>query len=136
MSDGIKGSSVLAEEIVNLLEAKKAEDIVVIDVRNKVDYTDYFIICSAHSTRHTQGLSDHIVFELEKLGIKPLGIEGFEIGQWIVLDYDNVIVHIFYEPIRKIYSLEELWMEFSPPRKKSDLEHHQKEFQSLPLDED
>lgn len=114
----IKSSTVLAEEIVNLLEAKKAEDILVIDVRNKVDYADYFIICSAHSTKHTQGLSDHVMFELEKIGIKPLGIEGFELGQWIVLDYDTVIVHIFYEPIRKVYSLEELWMEFSPPRKK------------------
>lgn len=136
MTDGIRSSSVLAEEIVSLLEAKKAEDIVIIDVRNKVDYADYFIICSAHSTRHTQGLSDHVVFELEKLGIKPLGIEGFEIGQWIVLDYDNVIVHIFYEPIRKIYSLEELWMEFSPPRKRSGLEQYQKEFQSSHFDED
>ncbi len=104
-------SRVLAEEIINLLESKKAQDIVLIDISKKVDFADYFIICSAHSTKHTQGLTDFITFELEKLGIKPLGIEGYELGQWIVIDYDTVVVHIFYEPIRKIYALEELWGE-------------------------
>ncbi len=105
-------SQVLAEEVVRLLESKKAEDIVLIDIRKKVDYADFMIICSAHSTRHTQGLVDYITFELNKLGIKPLGIEGYELGQWIVIDLDTVIVHVFYEPIRKVYDLEELWMDF------------------------
>lgn len=91
---------------------KKAEDIVIIDLRNKVDYTDFFVICSAYSTKHTQGLLDYLLTELEKLQIKPLGIEGAELGQWIVLDYNTVVVHIFYEPVRKIYALEELWMDF------------------------
>lgn len=45
------------------------------------------------------------------MGIKPIGIEGIELGQWIVLDYNTVVVHIFYDPIRKIYALEELWMD-------------------------
>ncbi|MDK2861462.1 MAG: ribosome-associated protein [Thermodesulfobacterium sp.] len=112
-------SKVLAEEILNLLEDKKAEDILLIEVRDKVDYADYFIICSAHSTKHTQGLSEHLMFELEKIGIKPLGIEGFELGQWIVLDFDSVIVHLFYEPIRQMYALEELWLDFPPPRKQA-----------------
>ncbi|RKX57636.1 MAG: ribosome silencing factor [Thermodesulfobacteriota bacterium] len=110
-------SEVLKDEIVNLLEAKKAQNIVVIDVRKKVDYTDFLIICSAHSTRHTQGLCDFVTFELEKLGIKPLGIEGMELGQWIVIDYGSVVVHIFYEPIREIYALEELWGDFPPPKR-------------------
>jgi ribosome-associated protein len=112
-------SRVLAEEIINLLESKKAEDIVLIDIRKKVDYADYLVICSAHSTKHTQGLADFVTFELEKLGIKPLGIEGYELGQWIVIDFDTVIVHIFYEPIRKVYALEELWMDFPPQREKT-----------------
>lgn len=112
-------SKVLAEEILNLLEDKKAEDILLIEVRDKVDYADYFIICSAHSTKHTQGLSDYILFELEKIGIKPLGIEGAELGQWIILDFDSVIVHLFYEPIRQVYALEDLWMDFPLPRKQA-----------------
>ncbi|WP_038057261.1 ribosome silencing factor [Thermodesulfobacterium hydrogeniphilum] len=110
-------SKVLAEEILKLLESKKAEDIVLIDIRDKVDYADYLIICSAHSTKHTQGLTDFVIFELEKFGIKPLNIEGFELGQWIVIDFDSVIVHIFYEPIRKVYALEELWMDYPPSKK-------------------
>ncbi len=114
-------SAILAEEIINYLVNKKAEDVILIDLRKKVDYADFFIICSAHSTKHTQGLCEFIVSEIEKLGIRPIGIEGFELGQWIVIDYETVIVHIFYEPIRKIYALEELWGEF-PSSKKFHLE--------------
>ena len=110
-------SEALAKEIVSLLEAKKAEEITLIDVRKKVDYADFFIICSAHSTKHTQGLCEFVNLELERLGIKPLGIEGLELGQWILMDYETVIVHIFYEPIRRIYALEELWGE--PPFRKN-----------------
>ncbi|MCD6489703.1 MAG: ribosome silencing factor [Thermodesulfobacterium sp.] len=110
-------SEILAKEIVSLLESKKAEDIVLIDVRKKVDYADFFIICSAHSTKHTQGLCEFISLELEKLEIKPIGIEGLELGQWIVMDYETVIVHIFYEPVRKVYVLEELWEDFPPVRR-------------------
>jgi len=106
-------SKILAEEIINLLESKKAEEITLIDVRKKIDYADFFIICSAHSTKHTQGLCEFIISEMEKLNIKPLGIEGLELGQWIVIDYDTVIVHIFYEPIRRVYALEELWGDLS-----------------------
>jgi ribosome-associated protein len=125
-------SKVLAEEIINLLESKKAQDIVLIDISKKVDFADYFIICSAHSTKHTQGLTDFITFELEKFGIKPLGIEGYELGQWIVIDYDTVIVHIFYEPIRKIYALEELWEDYLPPIHKHE---ELKSFQETPSQE-
>jgi len=106
-------SKILAEEIINLLESKKAEEITLIDVRKKIDYADFFIICSAHSTKHTQGLCEFIISEMEKLSIKPLGIEGLELGQWIVIDYDTVIVHIFYEPVRRVYALEELWGDLS-----------------------
>ncbi|MCS7199049.1 MAG: ribosome silencing factor [Caldimicrobium sp.] len=105
------------ETIVKLLSDKKAEDILVLDVRSKVSYADYFIICSAHSTRHAQGISDYVVGELEKFNIKPLGIEGWETGNWIILDYNTIIVHIFFEPIRGLYALEELWSE-SPPRRR------------------
>jgi len=110
-------SEALAKEIINLLESKKAEEIILIDVRKKVDYADFFIICSTHSTKHAQGLCEFITLELERLGIKPLGVEGLELGQWVVMDYETVIVHIFYEPIRRIYALEELWGE--PPFRKA-----------------
>ncbi|MCS7150246.1 MAG: ribosome silencing factor [Caldimicrobium sp.] len=105
------------ETIVKLLSDKKAEDILVLDVRSKVDYTDHFIICSAHSTRHAQGISDYVISELEKLNLKPLGVEGWETGNWIILDYNTVIVHIFFEPVRALYALEELWAEYLPRRR-------------------
>ncbi|MEZ0344097.1 MAG: ribosome silencing factor [Caldimicrobium sp.] len=103
-------------KIIKVLEDKKAEDIVVIDISSKVDFADYFIICSAHSTKHAQGLSDYVVFELEKEGLKPLSVEGLETGNWIVLDYEDIIVHIFFEPIRSLYALEELWSDYPPQR--------------------
>jgi len=106
----------LIEKVVELLSEKKAEDILVLDISTKVDYTDYFIICSATSTKHAQGLSDYLVEELAKEGRKPLSIEGWDLGQWIVLDYNNFIVHIFFKPIRSVYALEELWSDFPPQR--------------------
>ncbi len=112
----IQEDNLKLKRILKFLSDKKAEDIVVIDVSKKVDYTDFLVICSAHSTRHTQGLSDYVVNELEKEGIKPLYIEGWETGNWIVLDYDDVIVHIFFAPIRQIYALEDLWSEYPPQR--------------------
>ncbi len=99
----------LKDEICRLLENKKAEEIKVLDIRKKTDIADYFIICSTQSTRHAQSLADFIIFELEQIGIKPIGVEGMELGQWVVLDYDRVVVHIFFEPVRKVYNLEELW---------------------------
>ena len=113
-------SEVLKDEIISLLESKKAEDIVAIDLRKKVDFADFFVICSTHSTRHAQGLADFVMLELEKLGIKPIGVEGLELGQWIVLDYNTVVVHIFYQPVRELYALEELWMDEPPTRKGTD----------------
>ena len=124
-------SKILAEEIINLLESKKAEEITLIDVRKKIDYADFFIICSAHSTKHTQGLCEFIISEMEKLSIKPLGIEGLELGQWIVIDYDTVIVHIFYEPVRRVYALEELWGDLSSQKKQKKNE----DLQVLPFQE-
>ncbi|BAU22929.1 hypothetical protein THC_0535 [Caldimicrobium thiodismutans] len=103
-------------KFIKLLSDKKAEDIVTLDISSKVDYADYLIICSAHSTKHAQGLSDYLSFELEKEGIKPLSIEGWETGNWIVLDYGDIIVHIFFEPVRDLYALEELWSDFPPQR--------------------
>ncbi len=104
------------EKVIRLLSDKKAGDIVALDISSKVDYTDYFIICSATSTKHAQGLADYLISELEKEGLKPLSVEGLEIGQWIVLDYNTFVVHIFFEPIRSLYALEELWSDFPPQR--------------------
>jgi ribosome-associated protein len=108
----------LKDLIIKLLEDKKGEEILPIDLRKKVDFADYFLLCSAHSTKHAQGLADYVTLELEKIGIIPLSVEGMEQGNWIVLDYGSIVVHIFYEPIRRLYNLEELWLDLPQRRVK------------------
>jgi ribosome-associated protein len=111
--------------IIKLLEDKKGEEILPIDLRKKVDFADYFLLCSAHSTKHAQGLADYLTLELEKIGIMPLSVEGMEQGNWIVLDYGSIVVHIFYEPIRRLYNLEELWLDL-PQRRVKKLSQEQR----------
>ncbi len=87
----------------------KAEQIVVLNVEGICSYADYFVICSGRSTRQVQGIADNIEEQLRKRGIKPLGIEGWREGLWVLMDYEDVIIHIFYSPIREVYDLEGLW---------------------------
>jgi ribosome-associated protein len=82
-----------------------------LDVGGSCSFTNYFLILSGTSTRQTQALSSHLNETLGKLGVRPRGIEGTEAGQWVLMDYDDVIVHIFYESIREFYDLEGLWLE-------------------------
>jgi ribosome-associated protein len=79
------------------------------DMREISFFTDYFIICSGKSDRQVQGIADSVETEMKKNGISPLGIEGFTEGKWILLDYSDVVVHVFYAPIREFYDLERLW---------------------------
>jgi len=116
----------LKDLIIKLLEDKKGEEILPIDLRKKVDFADYFLLCSAHSTKHAQGLADYVTLELEKIGIMPLSVEGMEQGNWIVLDYGSIVVHIFYEPIRRLYNLEELWLDL-PQRRVKKLSQEQRD---------
>jgi ribosome-associated protein len=115
----------LKDLMIKLLEDKKGEEILPIDLRKKVDFADYFLLCSAHSTKHAQGLADYVTLELEKIGIMPLSVEGMEQGNWIVLDYGSIVVHIFYEPIRRLYNLEELWLD-QPQRRVKKLSQEQR----------
>jgi len=79
------------------------------DMRGISSFTDFFIICSGTSDRHAQGIADSVETEMKKAGISPLGIEGFTEGKWVLLDYADVVVHVFYNPIREFYDLERLW---------------------------
>jgi len=88
---------------------KKALDLVALDLRKLTSLTDYFIICSGRSNRQVAAIADFIHSTLKKKGIKPLSIEGLKEGHWVVLDYDQVVIHVFYEPVREFYDLEGLW---------------------------
>ena len=90
---------------------KKPLDPLLLDVGGSCSFADFFLILSGSSTRQTQALAGHLEETLNKLGIRPRGLEGVESGHWILMDYGEVIVHIFYEPVRGFYDLEGLWIE-------------------------
>ena len=79
------------------------------DVKGTVDYTDSIIILSGRSDRHTIGIANRIIEDLRKQKIKPKYLEGYDKGHWILIDLIDVVVHVFYEPIREIYNLEALF---------------------------
>lgn len=90
-------------------EEKLAENLVILDVSGISDFAQYFVIASGTSDRQVQAIADNIQEKMKKLKILPVGIEGHNEGRWILMDYDDVIVHIFYEPVRELYDLERLW---------------------------
>ncbi len=90
---------------------KKALDPVLLEMKGVSSVTDYFLICTGKSDRQVQAIARSIEEALEKRGIRPLGLEGTLHGKWILMDYNDVVVHIFLEPVRKIYDLEGIWEE-------------------------
>jgi ribosome-associated protein len=88
---------------------KKAYDLVLMEVAQLTSLADYFLICTGRSDTQVQAITQSIEENLGGLGIRPLSIEGYPRGQWVVLDYGDVVVHIFYEPLREFYDLERLW---------------------------
>lgn len=107
----------LKKIIINILGEHKATNINAFDVREITDIADYLIICSATSSRHIKALSDHIIEQVKKHNIKPLGHEGRKGEQgWALIDLGDFIVHIMLPEIREFYNLEKLW-DVSPAAK-------------------
>ena len=98
-----------AEKVCKVLDSHKAEDIVVIDVKGKTDIADYFVVAGGRSMTHTRSLVEHVDEAMEKEGFAPIRSEGVREGRWVVLDYGDVIVHIFNDETRLFYHLESLW---------------------------
>ena len=94
---------------INATLQKKAKDIIVLNVKNISSFTDYMLICCGATDRQVQAISSAIQEFLKKAGIKPLGVEGEANGQWILLDYDDVVISVFQENIRSFYDVENLW---------------------------
>ena len=92
-------------------DEKKALDISVIELTGLTDIADYFVIASGTSERHTRTIAEHVEKSMKDAGIRPYSMEGHQQGRWIIIDYQNVIVHIFLEPLRELYDLESLWIE-------------------------
>lgn len=94
---------------VNASLQRKAKDLIILNVKEYSSIADYFIICSGTSDRQVQAIAASIQENLKEYGILPLGIEGERLGKWVLMDYADVIIHIFYEPIREFYDIERLW---------------------------
>ncbi|MCK4389934.1 MAG: ribosome silencing factor [Desulfobacterales bacterium] len=97
------------QPFVKAVFAMKALDVVLLDLRGLASFADTFIICSGRSHRQVSAIAEFIEHDLKKQGIKPLGVEGLREGHWVLMDYGDVVIHVFYEPVRLFYDLEGLW---------------------------
>lgn len=96
---------------VKAVLGKKAESVVVLDVRGLTSIADAFIICSGRSNRQVSAVADHVERFLKQEGIRPLSVEGRKEGHWVLMDYGHVIIHVFYTETRTFYDLEGLWVD-------------------------
>jgi ribosome-associated protein len=102
----------MAEAICELAADKKALDIVELDLRGVIDYTDYFVVCSGTSDRHVKAIADGILYGLkESDAVRPTRVEGLTQARWVLMDYLDVVVHVFIPEVREYYALERLWGE-------------------------
>lgn len=97
------------DQYVEAVLDRKAFDVVVLDLRGLVAFADIFIICSGRSHRQVSAIAEFVEQDLKAKGIRPIGVEGLREGHWVLMDYGDVVIHIFYEPIRIFYDLEGLW---------------------------
>ena len=98
----------LSEAVEAALD-KKALDAVVLDLGEICSFTDYFLVCTGTSSRHNQSIADNVEETLKRQGVRPLHIEGYSEGEWILLDYVDFVIHIFSARSREFYDLERLW---------------------------
>lgn len=104
----------LAKTIAGVLDAKKAQDVRALKIEDLTIITDYFVIATGTSTTQVKALADEVEYKLGEMGVKPAHVEGYDARNWILLDYNTVIVHIFYPEARSFYDLEHLWADGVP----------------------
>ncbi len=97
------------ELIVRTLDMKRGEDISVLEITDLTILADYFVIANGTSNTHVKTLADETEFKLSQAGDKPLRTEGYQTASWIILDYGDIVVHVFMKDARNLYQLEQLW---------------------------
>ena len=102
-------SKEFAKKACEILLERKAQDVCSIDVSTKSSVADYYVVAGGRSMTQTRALIEHVEYEMEKLGYSPIRREGVREGRWAVLDYGDVIVHLFNDETRLFYHLESLW---------------------------
>lgn len=99
----------LAEKIAHLTLDKKASEVLILNLVSLTSITDYFVICTGSSNTQVKAISEHVSDELKKKKIRPLHVEGTSNEEWVLMDYVDVVVHIFQPQKREFYGLERLW---------------------------
>ena len=103
------GSRNDAQRISELMLEKKALDIIIIDVRKITTLTDFFVVCTSESEPQTRAITDHINQKMKEEGVRSWHIEGYEHLDWVLIDFVNIVVHIFSKETREYYEFERLW---------------------------
>ncbi|WP_346837259.1 ribosome silencing factor [Microbulbifer sp. SAOS-129_SWC] len=99
----------IKQTAVSALEDLKGKDIVSLDVSELSDVMDTLVICTGTSSRQVKSLADNVVEEGKKAGLRPIGVEGMEQGEWVLVDYGDLVVHVMQADVRSFYDLEKLW---------------------------
>ena len=99
----------LAEAIADVLDSKKGHDIKVLYVEDKTVITEYFVLCTGNSSTQVKALLGEVEYRMEQRGVTPYGVEGRDNNSWMILDYSNVIVHVFSREAREFYNLDKLY---------------------------
>ena len=99
----------LKDVVLDALDDLKAKDVMVIDVREKSSITDIMVIATGTSNRQVKSLADNVSVKSKSVGIIPIGIEGADAGEWVLVDLGDVVVHVMLDPVRRFYQLERLW---------------------------
>jgi ribosome-associated protein len=96
---------------LQIIHERKAVDPILIEVGQLTSIADYFLITGGHSSRQVQAIAKHLRKRMREEGFRPLGVEGEQDGNWALMDFGEIIIHIFYQPTREFYDLESLWIE-------------------------
>lgn len=102
-------NGVLKDKVIDLLDEMKAEDVQTFDVVDMTTVTDFMIVSSGSSGRHVRSIARHVLDSLRDDGVRPLGSEGEDHGEWVLMDYGDVVLHIMQPETRDFYQLERLW---------------------------
>jgi ribosome-associated protein len=104
----------VARRAAQLAQDMKGQDVVLLDLRGVTDMSDYFLIVTGTSDTHVRAIAQHVEFEMKKAGAPAHHIEGAEQGRWALLDFVDVVVHVFHPTLRQFYQLERLWGDARP----------------------